>query len=557
MSVQPTHCARWLFGARQIAALLFLAAACFGQGTASHPGAKPPCSTTLTTNCSVVTDSAGNARVGTTVLSPTTGVSNMPGVVCDGVTDDAAAIQAAFTAAASTTAIIPLRFPGGKRCVVNSTVTFTPPVGVGGNHNSPQVTIDLNGSTLMCAQTTGACLKVASANANARNLVSVDNGGLMYTGASASVSGLFFQDTLHASTHNIKLIDWNTTGAAGMILDFSQEGYHEKLFTNVCTLGVWIRNNSTTNKFVSASFEAGVQAMKIETGAAGTTCDQCTIQAHTGVHAVEILQTAGYGMWGVRFQNSWFEANGDGTANSRAVYIQAATATTISQIAFDNNVWVPDGGAIIGSLGKAVEYAGPGTISGVSYVGNFYYSTFLTSVDTGPVTSLTTLNENGVHTFAAPQIPAVPVAILRPTSTGATSATTETVIKTVTIPAGFMASGSSLKIVAFGTTAGSANTKSVLLRVGTTTLAGTIPCTVVNAAGNNDTWLLEAEVHFISATSEQYFGKSWKASVATVAGFSTLSHNNTTTPILVELTGVVVNAADSVTLRGMRVEVIQ
>jgi len=219
--------------------------------------------------------------------------------------------------------------------------------------------------------------------------------------------------------------------------------------------------------------------------------------------------------------------------NTAPIDIRTANSATISGVVVRNNVISTGGGSALGYVFGGVA----STITGI-FGGNINDG-IISNNQPGMVSETPTLT------------------MMRPDSTPATIATTETVLKTVTFPANYLRAGASLRITASGTTAGTAGTKTVTLRVGTVTLTGTALCTVTNAAANNDNWACEAEVDFITPASEQHRAISWKASTPTLTPMGGLAMNNATTAVIVELNGVVANAADSITLRTMRVDVLQ
>ena len=290
------------------------------------------------------------------------------GAKANGASNDTAAIQAMFSARPTgATTLSNSNTPVSY--LVTSTVTMTVPVGTDSfGLNSPGPVIDGGGATILCSQTSGPCLKLISANINARQGLVLKNLTVEYVGSSTGVTGILVQDFIQPRFDNVKILNFYTSGSYGMELNDTEIGYFTRMYFTYNYIAAHITNLSTTNKFIGADFEVNRQALLIDTGSTTFTCDQCVIESNTGVHAVEVKNMIGDpdGMSGTRFVNSYMENNGDGTANARALYFYADTGRFLLSTTITGNNW----NTMKSGQGYPIEFAGPGLIDYVTFHGN-------------------------------------------------------------------------------------------------------------------------------------------------------------------------------------------
>jgi hypothetical protein len=166
------------------------------------------------------------------------------GAVCDGITNDATAIQAALTAVATTGGT--LRFPSGKTCKVTSALTY------GALSN---VSIEGNGSTLDSTGSAAAGLKLGDAtgatvsvNVGITGLTFTNGawttGGFIYTPGQSAQNGLeiysFQRSHIDVDGYNVGgaiVYTWNTTSATE----------RSSFYVTGVDVGVGIKAHYTTN----------------------------------------------------------------------------------------------------------------------------------------------------------------------------------------------------------------------------------------------------------------------------------------------------------------------
>jgi len=135
------------------------------------------------------------------------------------------------------------------------------------------------------------------------------------------------------------------------------------------------------------------------------------------------------------------------------------------------------------------------------------------------------------------------------TQVNQTGSTDETTMKTLTLPANVMSTNRGMRVTAFGTLTGVTDTKTIRLKLGTTTLA-----TVSAAAGSTADWSIAAVLLWnASAASQRVFVKAYEGTTVEVVDVATTTETNASA-LTMTLTGQLGNAADTISVTGWLVE---
>lgn len=134
------------------------------------------------------------------------------------------------------------------------------------------------------------------------------------------------------------------------------------------------------------------------------------------------------------------------------------------------------------------------------------------------------------------------------TSAGTGAATAETDLQTVTMTRGIIGVGGSLRVVAAGTISGVANTKTVRLKLGATTLA-----TISVVAGATPDWGFEATIIGTGTAAQRIFVRAFEGATLEVVDYLTATENTTTADIVVKVTGQTADAGDEITATMLEV----
>jgi len=130
-----------------------------------------------------------------------------------------------------------------------------------------------------------------------------------------------------------------------------------------------------------------------------------------------------------------------------------------------------------------------------------------------------------------------------------TGSTSETPLRSETIPADTLGANGIIRLRAYGTLTGAAGNKTIRLKFGSTTIL-TQPYT----AGS--TWLIDMQCSNVAATGTQrWFGQINRAGDALTQIVSGSSSEDTTTDIVLDVTGQLAGGADTITIQGFTVEV--
>lgn len=135
---------------------------------------------------------------------------------------------------------------------------------------------------------------------------------------------------------------------------------------------------------------------------------------------------------------------------------------------------------------------------------------------------------------------------------GLAATTNETTLKSVAIGANTIGATGGLRIIACGSLTGTAGTKTLRLKLGTTTIA-----TITQGAGTTSDWFFDAWCFNVSATSQRWFVQRNGNDVLTSSFDYTTSGEDTSATKTLAVTGQLGSAADSITLSVFDVFVIQ
>lgn len=137
-------------------------------------------------------------------------------------------------------------------------------------------------------------------------------------------------------------------------------------------------------------------------------------------------------------------------------------------------------------------------------------------------------------------------------SSALTGTVSETTLRSTTIKANSLGVSGGVKIIAAGTTAGTAGTKTIRLKWGGTTLA-----TITVIAANTDNWRFEAEIYNVDANgaTQNHSIVAYKAAAVDSHTIST-SAVATTSDAVVLISGQLANTADTITLTTFLVQPI-
>ena len=170
--------------------LLFFAAVCLMGQPAPPAVPAPPCVTPGQTSCTPQLDANGNVTfpgtvsVGLTVIDPVRGVNTVPGVKCDGNTDDTAAFQTALTALTSGSALV-ANFPG--TCIITTLTLAASDVSISGTVTLKQKTGTANTPMLYMTGVSNVTISGLTFDGNAAN-VSGNNASALSIVSSSKIS---------------------------------------------------------------------------------------------------------------------------------------------------------------------------------------------------------------------------------------------------------------------------------------------------------------------------------------------------------------------------------
>lgn len=130
-----------------------------------------------------------------------------------------------------------------------------------------------------------------------------------------------------------------------------------------------------------------------------------------------------------------------------------------------------------------------------------------------------------------------------------TGTTTETTLRSETIPANTLGANGFIRLKAYGTFVGAAGNKTIRLKFGSTTIL-----TQAYTAGT--TWLIDVQCSNVASTAiQRWFGQINRAGDALTQITAGSSTENTTNDLAVFVTGELANSADTINIQGFTVEV--
>lgn len=278
--------------------------------------------------------------------------------------------------------------------------TLTTPVGIS-IASGKSLVLDLCGHTITMNHTSGTGLTLTGVDRT--TTVVVKNGTFAYSGSSA-ITGVLLSNVDYAHMSDLQFRNFGNSSASfaatALLWSEVEDSLMESVtFTNNTTAFV-AQFNTNNNKYHAVNWQGNSVALKIKDGSDGNTFDSCLVESNTSPKSVQILSltadTHGPTISNTEFVNCWLENNGDSTNASRAFYMQADAARTITNVVFRHNLFSPD---TFGVNGTVYEFNGAGTLSNYLFEQNYTYTSFA-GVYTGtvPKTSIF-IQDDGTSTF--------------------------------------------------------------------------------------------------------------------------------------------------------------
>jgi len=142
-------------------------------------------------------------------------------------------------------------------------------------------------------------------------------------------------------------------------------------------------------------------------------------------------------------------------------------------------------------------------------------------------------------------------------STTSTTGTAEEVLDSTNIDANTLDQNNrGVRITAWGTTAANANSKTVKIRFGSTTLNGTVICTGTTTTAS-ESWYVEAEVYRDGSSTQRSVSKGQIGTTNLAVLIDTTLAETDTAQILVEVTGTTPTASGDMTITGFKLEFLE
>ena len=281
----------------------------------------------------------------------------------------------------------------GADCTIPTAQTIT---------TSLQKPLYLNGEgrVITCTNTGGICLTLIKPDSTPRTSVVISDLRIVYSGSSASVTGLKIGSQASPATdvtlNRVEISNFNTSGATALELDNAEEVHAYSTKLNGNTLALKLDKYTNNNQFFGTNIQGGSQAVSM-TDASGNNFIGGLIQSNTGTRLITETSST-LVIQGNTFENVWIENNGDGTVNARQFYLSANNSHSILGFASLHNTF--NAGAN-GASGKVYEFAGDASAATVSPVlkGNNYGGWTGSSVITGTLV-FPTIVESEAFTFA-------------------------------------------------------------------------------------------------------------------------------------------------------------
>ena len=135
-------------------------------------------------------------------------------------------------------------------------------------------------------------------------------------------------------------------------------------------------------------------------------------------------------------------------------------------------------------------------------------------------------------------------------STSLTGTTNKTDLRTATIDANFMGATGGFRVSAFGTTAGTAGTKTIKLELGSN-IIGTI--SIAKAATSE--WIFEADVFKANASAQKVYVKGWEGTTSEIQDVLSLAED-TSNDLTIKITGQLGDSGDTITQAFWLVEAL-
>lgn len=250
----------------------------------------------------------------------------------------------------------------GGNISIASPQTITPVAGA-------VLTLDFNGFTVTCTNTTGVCLTINLASAGRHNFIMKD-ATIDGAGAGTGTTGLELENGVDGELRTIRVQNFYQTGSQGVVLN-NIEDFHGLIRSEQNFSGVLYENASNNNNVDLYINDGGATASASVPGAStalsgialsmqGSSGNDIggLIQSNKGTQTVLMGAGSNYN----KFDALWFENNGDQTSNTRLVTFQTSAGNYVLQTKFDTcNI---SGGALGGS-GYIFSTASPAQVFGV------------------------------------------------------------------------------------------------------------------------------------------------------------------------------------------------
>lgn len=245
---------------------------------------------------------------------------------------------------------------------MGANVTISTPQTITITSSKPFV-LDMNNFSITAAlASTGTALTIKNPN---RVIFEINNGQFTCSGAAAGVTALSIgsysvdgQPTVYARLSNNLFYGCATAGTTALFLDAPQETYLlGNVFLNNAT--PLLSNQSTTINLTSNGFQGNSQPIDL-IDSSGILFIKNEFQGNTGTHALKVEAVSTNVQSPVFINNDW-EANGDGTSASDALYLNAAMGTVLFPPSLVGVNTFNGGSSAQGGLGVAIRWAGAGT----------------------------------------------------------------------------------------------------------------------------------------------------------------------------------------------------
>ena len=492
-----------------------------------------------------------------------------------------------------------IRVTGTSKFLRVTDLSINMAVALSADNGQKAITVDANNASHWTS-TAGFVLDVSNVNSDGFNFGVYVDGGVDQAVYLASVTGCNIRCTTIGAgnpvSNCVTLSNCLVATIDGNLFDNNTQGDHAVYCLQ--SSGLFIRQNRIRN-----SISEGVKVTHF-TGGAGNDDTQIWSVTHNDIRDCDgaaTMQTDSFNHALMQFEYNYCDTIGDGgSSNSAVTFVAAETtgASRIKNIAFGHNTMKDlQARAFYFSAGasSAIDYAsGPdlhivnwsiesagtyqaidadssgtkrkayfsgyfdGNSNGRSVSGPLGLAASFADVDVGPlyITGTTVAEVNDKKTImgaslSTGRIPAVAYISGTSASTGAN--TTETDLQTYTLPANTLGvDGRGVRIRAWGDFAANANTKTVRLKFGGTT----IQFNATTTAPNNMDYVIEAVIVRIGANSQTY-GSFMLVETLPQSTISTSIAITDTAGIVIKVTGQngTANAGD-ISCRAMVVEVL-